>query len=225
MTKRIVLVLKSGGDFAFSDVRLISDHIIKKWVSEEKPEIICFWDKAFMEFTIDHIHIKPLPIDSPGWWSRIFLYSPMVADLLPFLYIDLDTAVIQSLEHIFDVVKSYESKWVTLDDFWQPGLLATGLVWFPKNNPKFDLVWKKWNEAGFVERKGRMDAFLRSVTTADLFWQKIIPNILDFKPKYAQSKFLTGLPFDANLVCFHGKPRIPQAAFIPWVDKYIKEVE
>src|SRR3990167_2080693 len=100
----IVVVLRSGGDFSFRDVELIARHINGKWKSETKPHIICLWDKASMEYDLGNIHIIPLVNEWPTWWSRMILYSPEMEKYRPFLYIDLDTAVIQSLENIFKLV-------------------------------------------------------------------------------------------------------------------------
>lgn len=215
--KRVVLVLKSGGDFSFADARLIAEKIRNQWTSTEPLEILCFWDRAIMEYNLGVLKIVPLNNDYSGVWARHILYSPEVEHLKPFLYLDLDTAVVKSVEHIFDIVEPYKDKFITLEDFWQPQQLATGVVWFPTNCKKTQLVHQKWELSGI--RTGRMDYFLRKVTTQDLFWQQITNTIVDFKPKN-QLKGLKVLPDYANLVCFHGKPRILQATHIPWVDKY-----
>lgn len=215
--KRIVLVLKSGGDFNFEDVRLLTKHIRLKWKSEDKLEILCFWDMALMEYDFGFVKIIPLPNDYPGVWARHILYSPEIEHLKPFLYLDLDTAVIQDVNNIFKLVEPYKDKFITLEDFWQNGKLATGVVWFPSNCAKTKVVYDKWNVG-----KGRMDYFLRLITKQDLFWQQLTNSIVDFKPR--PHIILYDLPSDANLVCFHGKPRIGQAAEnVDWVKKYVME--
>jgi hypothetical protein len=65
----------------------------------------------------------------------------------------------------------------------------------------------------------RMDPFIRRYATVDAYWQQLTNTIVDFKPK--TQKLLTELPENANLVCFHGKPRIPQAISIKWVYNYV----
>lgn len=221
---RIVLVLRSGGDFSFPDVRLIADHIVKTWKGEGKPEIICFWDKAIIPIDLGHIQVLPMPNEHPRVWSRVSLYSPELEYLRPFLYIDLDTAIIQSLHTLFEAVQGNEDKWITLEDFYRPGQLATGLVWFPKKNKKLDLIWNKWQTVKDIPQ-GRMDFWLSSVTTHDLFWQRIVTGVYNFKPRTGLSKYLLTLPHDSILVCFHGKPRVPQADFVPWVNHYLNAVK
>jgi len=162
----IVLVLKSGGDFAFRDVTLIVKHINGLW-KNGKPNIILLWDNASMEYDIDNIHIIPLKGNAPGTWSRIQLYSPEMEKYRPFLYVDLDTTIFQSLETIFALTKNRETEIITLEDFWQKGQLATGLMWVPKNNDKIKEVWEKFKgKEGF-----RMDVFLRRIFTPGFFWQ------------------------------------------------------
>lgn len=216
MNKTIVLVLRSGGDFELRDVELICRHINGKWKSG-KPRIICLYDKATGHYDLGNFELLPLNNDLPGTWSRMMLYSPDMEQYKPFLYIDLDTAIIQSLENIFDLVKD-ERQFIVLEDFYQSGQLATGLVWFPANSKKTDHVWDMWQrETG---HGNRMDYFLRKHVTADIFWQRITNSIQDFKPR--KSELLTDIPSDTNVVCFHGKPRIHDAMHISWVNDYVK---
>ena len=220
----IVLVLKSGGDFSFKDVELLMRHINGKWKSEIKPRIICLWDMVDEGYDLGNIEILPLGNDYPGTWSRMQFYSPEMEKYKSFLYVDLDTAVINSLENIFNLIKE-PAELIMLEDFWQKGQLATGLVWFPANCAKTIKVWKAWQKSqklfGF-----RMDKFLRGVLGDSVsFWQHLTNKIYDFKPKAGE--VLRQLPEDADLVCFHGKPRIFQAAeasiSLQWVRDYVKQ--
>jgi hypothetical protein len=164
MDKRqtIVLVLRSGGDFQFRDVELITRHIRMKWQSSTMPRIICLWDKASETYDLGNIELIPLTNDYPGTWSRMTLYSPAMEQYRPFLYVDLDTAVIHSLENIIATIPD-KKMFITLEDFWQRKQLATGLVWFPANSKKVRDVWRAWRKK---EEKGfRMDYFLRKVVT------------------------------------------------------------
>ena len=215
----IVLVLRSGGDFSYRDVELIARHINGKWMTTPRPRILCLWDKVENPYDLGNIEFLPLKSEQPGTWSRIELYSPEMEKYRPFLYIDLDTAVIHSLEDFFILVDP--TKFIVLEDFWQKGRLATGLVWFPANSEKIKRVW----EAFKVAHGRRMDNFLRSVVVPDMFWQQLTQGIYDFKP--APGKVLSILPKEADIVCFHGKPRIFGAGAssmgIEWVREYINQ--
>ena len=219
----VVVVLRSGGDFAFRDVELIARHITGKWKSSIRPRIICLWDNASMEYDLGNIHIIPLTNNWPKWWSRMTLYSPEMEKYRPFLYIDLDTAVIKSLENIFALVKD-PSMFIPLEDFYQKGQLATGIAWIPANSKKIEGIWKAWLKEGVGPR--RMDFFLRTAVKPDMFWQQLTTTIYDFKPR--ATGVLSQVPEDANVVCFHGKPRIFQAAeasmSLQWVADYVNQV-
>ena len=212
--KTIVLVLRSGGDFAIRDVELIARHIQGKWQSPIKPRIICLWDKASQHYDLGNFELLPLSNTYPGTWSRIQLYSPEMDQYRPFLYVDLDTAVVNSLEQVFASITD-PSLFITLEDFWQKGSLATGLVWFPKNCEKTKKVWESWKMP--VGR--RMDTYIRSVISADTYWQKLTNSIYDFKPR--RGGLLQKVPEGASLICFHGKPRIFEAVNIGWVNTYV----
>ncbi len=211
--RTIVLVLRSGGDFSMRDVELIVRHIQGLWQSPVRPRIICLSDQATQHYDLGSFELMPLQNSHPGTWSRIALYSPQMEKYRPFLYIDLDTAIIQSVEKIFDLVED-ETQFITLEDFWQPTLLATGLVWFPAESEKVQDVWEH-----FVSGLGsRMDRYIRRVVSADVFWQDLTDTIYDFKPRSKELR--TALDPKTTLVCFHGKPRIFDAD-VQWVKQYI----
>ena len=135
------MVLRRSNEFTFKDVVLIVRHILDKWQSKEKPRIICLWDGGY--YDLGNIELIPLNNDYQGTWSRMMLYSSEMEKYRPFLYIDLDTAVIESLENIFELVKD-ESKFITLEDFYQKGELATGLAWIPADSEKVNHIWKSY---------------------------------------------------------------------------------
>lgn len=217
--RTIVMVLRSGGDFSIQDVFLMTRHILNKWVDHKNlPRIVCLWDKASHHYTLSEVEFVPLTNDYPGTWSRMQLYSPEMEQFRPFLYVDLDTAIIKSIENIFDLVKD-ESQFIALEDFFQKKQLATGLVWFPANSDKIKKVWAARGKARIGSF--RMDYFLREFITQDNFWQNLTDTIIDFKP-IGKHQLLTELPENANLVCFHGKPRISQATNIEWVKNYVE---
>ncbi len=215
--KTIVVVLRSGKDFQLRDVELIARHINKKWKSPIRPRIICLFDKVDSPVDLGNFELRPLTNNWPGTWSRIQLYSPEMEQYRPFLYVDLDTAIIKSLEFFFDLVKD-KTQFITLEDFYQRNMIATGLVWFPANSKKISQVWEARDKAAVGSF--RMDYFLRTVTTADAFWQQLTNTIVDFKPSY--KPLVTKVPKNTSVVCFHGKPRIFNAD-VKWVKRYINE--
>lgn len=219
--RTIVLVLRSGGDFQLRDVELIARHINGKWKSNIRPRIICVCDLVTEEYDLGNFKLIPFKSNYPGTWSRIYLYGPEMDKYRPFLYVDLDTIVVDTLENIFDLVDP--TCFITLEDFWQKGQLATGLVYFPKDSIKVKTVWNSFKPESV--RSSRMDNFLRKVISADVYWQQLTDTIHDFKAK--EGSLLSVLPSKSNLVCFHGKPRIFTVAegsiSIDWVKDYVNQ--
>jgi len=223
--RTIVIVLRSGGDFAFRDVELLARHVNGKWKSTTRPRIICFWDKASSYYNLGNIELVPLKNEWPRWWSRMILYSPEMEQYRPFLYVDLDTVIVQSLENLFNLVYDnyLESQYITLEDFYQKGTLATGLAWFPAESTKLKTVWDAWQKTG--PGPSRMDYFLRTVVKQDKYWQQITNTIYNSKPK--PGVFLENVPANADVICFHGKPRIFPASessmSSSWVRSYVDQ--
>lgn len=219
MTDRvnILLVLRSGGDFSIRDVQLIARHINGRWRSHIRPRIICLWDKASSHYNLRDFEVMPLKNNQPGTWARIALYAPEMEEYRPCLYIDLDTAVTGSLEKLIDIIPD-KNKFITLEDFWQKKHLATGLMWMPKNCEKIKMIYQSFKGA----EGSRMDRYIRRITKADLYWQDFTNTIHDFKP--GKRRYLEKLPENANLVCFHGKPRIWDSN-LDWVNKYRSQLQ
>ena len=98
----IVLILRSGGDFAFSDVNLLITHINKYWGESIRPSIYCYTDLIDTEQVLMGVTLRPLPHKEwKGWWSKMNLFHPQLREIRPYLYLDLDTVVIGSLKYLF----------------------------------------------------------------------------------------------------------------------------
>jgi len=224
MKRNIVIIHKSGGDFKLTDVYLLVSHINKYWNKEiTKPDIYCYSDMVKYEISVVGLTIRPLPNPQwVGWWSKLNLFSPELAELRPFLYLDIDTVVLKSIDTLFPPVDKNEV-FITLRDFYRPTALASGVMFVPFTNA-MDNIYKEWMKgpAVHIRRFTGDQNFIQSVVTnPDLFWQDIsTPDyITTFKPKKI---WRTELPINSAVVCFHGKPRIPEAAkTVKWVESYV----
>lgn len=224
MSTNIVLIHKSGGDFRIADAYLLVSHINRYWEDERvKPNIYCYSDAVTREVSVVGLTIRPLPNPEwPGWWAKMNLFSDELKELRPFLYLDLDTAVLKSIQALFPPEKAI-NEFVTLRDFYRPNKLASGLMWIPA---KFviDIIYSKWEKnikANIKKFKGDQNFIESVVGKPDLYWQDISqPDfITTFKPK---GIWRTELPTNSAVVCFHGVPRIPVAAkSVEWVKSYV----
>lgn len=152
---------------------------------------------------------KPLPsyvlpiFADPGiksWWAKIALFRP--DNGLPkgerVLYFDLDTVITGDLSDI----ANYRGKFAMLRDFYFKGNLNSGLMAWEAGT--LDHLWRVWDRCGRPQfHPGGDQAWIEEIQeTADL-WQDFIPNqIFSWKTECQD-----GVPENARVVCFHGKPR------------------
>ncbi len=204
----VVMALRHGGSFGRRDVALLAHHIHRT----SDVSLYCLTDKALDVDGVTDIHME---YAWPRWWCRMELYAPHMKYLRPFLFVDLDTIVLGSLNELAEAIPD-KDMYVPLEDFYQGGKLATGLLWMPLNNKKVNKVWLAWHRAGFPAGSSRMDYFLRKHIKADVFWQQITDKVKDFKPR---SRVLLKDPGGASVVCLHGRPSIWDAD-LEWVKRY-----
>jgi len=205
---KIVLVLRSGGDFDFNDVELLYHHIKKH---NPKAEVICLNDKAPCDYKIGELKVIKMPYKWKGWWSKLNLFSPEMKKYRPFLYMDLDTIVLGEIPQPpdrFIGVKSFINKRFT-----------STMMWMPKECEVIDKIWQEQKRQENNNPKQRMDYLIREFVKPREYLQDYI-NLTSFKPN---KRWLLKKP-DASVVCFHGKPRIWEAAnSVDWVKEYINE--
>ena len=214
----VVLILKKGGDFTFSDVDLLAGKL-RKWRNVEK--VYCLTDMVLDPVSLHGVQMIPFPTGMAwkGWWAKMNLFNPQFSHLAPFLYIDLDSLPLGELK--WDRQK-WTNAFICLSDFYHPGKLASGMMWIPASNKRIADIWKKWLVSPSLHMKrfrGDQD-FLR-MFGSDCYWQDLEGvRVTTFKPG---GKWRTEKP-DVEVVCFHGRPRIPQAAQkINWVKQVLYE--
>lgn len=221
----IVLILKSGGDFKMSDVYLLTSHINRYWQGLPRPSIYCYTDLVTEQKEVVGLTIRPLPVKEwTGWWSKMNLFAPSLQPLRPFLYIDIDTVIINTINGLVPP-EDKQDNFITLRDFYKPQKLASGLMWIPNtaNMNKIYSVWFSDVVKNSKTYRGDQD-FISSVVKADLYWQDIfgVDYITTFKPN---KQWRVNMPVTSAVVCFHGEPRIPKAALtVDWVNKYVNYV-
>ena len=222
MKTNIVIIHRTGGDFKLTDVYLLVSHINKYWgTTTSKPAIYCYTDSVVSEISVVGLTLRPLPNKEwAGWWSKMNLFSPELKELRPFLYMDIDTAVLKSIADLIPP-EGKQNLFVALRDFYRPAKLASGLMWIP-DNCFMDKIYAEWIKLpSIIMKRFRGDQdFISSVANANLYWQDISKPefITTFKPNRV---WRTEFPAASAIVCFHGIPRIPEAAnTVKWVKSY-----
>ena len=185
------------------------------------------------------VNILPLPFADrlDSWWNKLSMFSPD----LPFVpgthlfYIDLDTLITGNIDKL---LSHRTLKMIVLKDFYhgivkRAGTVGSGLMLW--RHGKFCHVWEKFitNPEKHVKLAGTYgDQWWIEQKVPDvLFWQDVFPEqVVSFKVHCRK-----GLPSKAKIVCYHGRPSIPESmtetvsvdkwtiAPQPWVAKHWRD--
>lgn len=213
--KNIVLVLRMGGRYGIADVMLILRNI---HLTTENVNVYCLTDVFTEETRLNHVTFLPLKHNYPGWWSKMELFAPELENLRPFLFLDLDTVVNGSVEPVFP---PYNQLFYSLEDFYRPGGLASGMMFIPRENEKVKKIWDNWitfPNDHMKRFRGDQDFIQETIGKPDHFFSDEM--VTTFKPA---GKLRTTRPIQP-VVCFHGQPTIWKAAeTIEWIANYIRK--
>lgn len=195
----VACVLKTGGDYTTHHVEALSSQV---WDHLSLPHrFVCLTDVPdMMPKGVEGI---ALPDDWPGWWAKICLFKKGLIEG-PIFFLDLDTMIVKSIN---DIVNGH--RFTVLRNFWTTtGRIGSGLMaWdcdlshiyesFKKNPQRFIDTYKTkdhWGDQGFITH--------HSIERWE-FWQHKYPGkIVSWKLGCK-----SGVPEEAAIVCFHGKPR------------------
>lgn len=184
----LATVLRSGGDFRAEHVGRLA-----AMVERHAPglQMVCLSDQPVPCARI------PLRHGWPGWWSKIELFRPGLF-LGPVLYLDLDTDIVA------DPRPLARERFTMLADFYRPERPASGaMAWTgappteiyerfcadPDRHMRECRHRDRWGDQGFIAAQ----------ITPDRFGP---PEIVSYK-----AHCRSGVPEDARVVCYHGKPR------------------
>lgn len=192
MQPRILTVLRSGGEYRPEHVERL-----RTQCAEFAPgtEFLCLTDMNVPGG-------QRLRHGWPGWWSKIEAFRLRG----PILYLDLDTTITGSLTGLLGVAR--DEPFTVLRDF-NPGQREMGsglMAWNgdmrrlykafvadPEKHIAENNSARWWGDQGFIERR----------TTKRAYWQDCLPGAVVSWKKHCGS----GVPDDARVICFHGRPR------------------
>lgn len=189
----------------------------------------CFTDNA--EGLNPNIHVHPLPYTNiSGWWQKLYLFSGQLPFTGRVLFLDLDTLIIKNIDHFV----TQPSGFVILRDLWSGGNnVGSAIISF--DVAAHTQIWNSFipNPQAIINslHPHGDQKWIQQTQVERTYWQDLYPNdVVSFKLQCLQ-----GLPDAASIVCFHGKPSIPEAIstttrvqgfVIPptnWVKTYWKE--
>lgn len=185
---KIVTVLRSGGEY-------LPEHVerLKAQCAEHAPDVpfVCLSD---LDGTLKK--------GWPGWWSKIEVFTLRG----PLLYMDLDTTIRGDLAPLLEVAQ--KNKFTALRDFnphsreMGSGLMAWSgdmsriyrqFLQDPRGNMERCRNSRFWGDQGFIE----------PLTKGRAYWQEELPGAVVSYKKHC----LNGVPENARVICYHGKPR------------------
>lgn len=211
----IICVLKTGGDFT-------SDYVVKlrnacgRHIKEEF-RFICLTDDVSAKNLPGVISVC-LKHNYSGWWSKFEIFRLRGKSL----YFDLDTIIIDDISNFIAVVdnlKENEFAGITAFNPVRGGneqtQFGSGVMGW---NGDFEFILKnfEYNKDVKIRRmvpffgdQERIYAILTENQIKMKFWQKETTGLYSYKRNCKN-----GVPKDAKIICFHGKPR-PHQIDIP----------
>ena len=218
----VASVFRPGGDYVWEDVVCLRNACDDNIVGGCR--FICMTNIVNRIEERDGVVLVPFKKDFPGWWGKIELFGPRALKFRPFLYFDLDVAIVGDI-----------TKWATLDEDYgftmvvdyhhkRPGSTP---MFIPKKHDGITNVWKEFIQKPmhWMNRfkRGGDQEYIAEICMPDQYWQDLFPGqITNFKQTREQEGWLRELPEDLRIVGFHGKPRPRETPReFEWVANYI----
>lgn len=170
----------------------------------------CFTDNA--TGLNEKIVVHPLPNKGlDGWWNKLYLFSGEIPIMGRLVFMDLDTLIVGNIDHIL----SQDTGFIALRDWYKAEkdpkttILNSSLMSYESH--KHTHIWTQ-----FMKRPKEIvkqihpagdQEWIRQQQPDRIYWQDLFPDqLVSFK-----SHCLKGLPPSARIVCYHGKPSIPES--------------
>lgn len=206
-----VCCIRAGEMFSPAYVLNLRDMVTRNLEAGSEGQFVCFTDRP-EDLPEIASELRPLPADLPGWWSKLGLFKPgvfPVGDRV--LFLDLDTVITGPI----DALAAYDGPAAILRDFYRPnGLQSAIMMW---TVPDSDAVgpWEFYEGLGCpTDYPGGDQAIIEQFCAK----RGIKPVILQdqFPGTFVSFKQTRGIPSDASVVVFHGRPR-PHEILDGWV--------
>jgi len=187
-----------------------ADYVNKLFLAVKRNSTVEFTFHCFTDNNDgldDRIAAHPLPYTNiEGWWQKLYLFSGEIPIEGRILFIDLDTLITRNIDHYI----KHDSGFVVLRDLWaKRDNVGSAIMSFEVG--KHTQIWDNYIRNPALAQQqiaphGDQKIIQRHQTHRQ-YWQDLFPNeIVSFK-----SECRSGLPHPVRIVCFHGKPSIPEA--------------
>jgi hypothetical protein len=174
----------------------------------------CFTDNAVG--INPEVTVEPLPYAKHlnTWWNKLYLFS----NNLPIpkgekiFYIDLDTVIVDNIDQL--ISKKVTKQIVVLKDFYHSiaksaTLIGSGLMCW--QHGRYRKIWSSFiKDANHIVQAAKTYGdqwYIEQHIKRYEFWQELFPDqVVSFKVHC-----LEGLPARAAVICYHGRPSIPES--------------
>jgi hypothetical protein len=203
----VTCVLRSGGDYDWSYVEKLRKGLDTHLTIPHN--FICYtdmlpWDGFNQEFARDDVffYIRKLQKSFTGSWAKL----ETLGSTGETLYIDLDTIILKNIDGII----AFNRNWIGSDNqsfsmlsaFKEGEMWASGIMYW---NGDFNWVQEQAT-VEVIKQYGKWDQ--RYIKQTLLHNDITIRNIWGNEIKsYKWDCMDDGIPDDAKIICFHGKPR------------------
>jgi hypothetical protein len=194
----VVTVLKTGGEYELGHVYSLRDQVARHL--SLKHRFVCLSDASGLG-----VETIPLINGWPGWWSKMEMFYPGRFDT-PVLYLDLDTAVVDSID---DIVLGHG--FTVLRNFWRPDAIGSGIMAWDQTPSDLYINFAHQAEQAMrrYTRSPRLgdQGFIQDHFSADWmsFWQEKHPGrVVSYRKDVVP---LGRRPRGASIICFGGKMR------------------
>lgn len=178
-----------------------------------------------------NIQIHPLPYKNvEGWWQKLYLFSDEVEIDGRVLFMDLDTLIVGNIDHYL----THDKGFTVSQDLWQKGENVSSAI-MSFETGKYKHIWETFirNPQQAIQslHPHGDQKWIQKQQQQREYWQNLFPNeIVSFK-----SQCRNGVPPQARIVCYHGKPSIYESITTtthvqgftipptPWVKEYWKD--
>jgi len=203
-----VVCIRAGAAFAPAYVTVLQDMVARNLEGGFPGRFVCFTDRRD-ELPLS-VETRPLPADLPGWWSKLALFRDgLFPDGDRVLFFDLDTVITGSI----DALAKYEGEFAILRDFYRPnGLQSSVMAWRAGQHAE---IWRTFEAAGCpMDDPGGDQAWIEKHCHPSRV-QRLQTMFPEMFVSYKQCR---GIPQQASVVVFHGRPR-PHEITDGWVPK------
>ena len=200
----VLCVLRTGEEYTPEWVRKLRDGVARNLTVPHTFKCL-----ADVDVPCERI---PLVHNWPGWWSKLELFRVVDG---PTLYLDLDTVVTGSLDHLSNL----DMDFAMLSNFHVPAFVGSGVMWLRKSlksvYERFCEKPYKWIDYHERKRDGPY------VGDQAFIWESLGRSVNQLPMETIKSyKFhcVSGLPAETSLVCFHGLPKLTDVK-AGWIDR------